>query len=176
MGRRRTPDTEVEVDMTPMIDVTFLLVIFFIIVNDLTQSELEDLKLPIAIQAGHDEPPPRRPSLNVMPDGEVIHKRNTLYLPGEQPPPHIGPDPFHKGQPDFRWRLAQKLATFASGMETKVDEKFPGLGPLPDEPILIRADRNTEFKHISKIMEVCTRPDIKIWKVQLAASEPEEDE
>ena len=175
MSKRRTPDTEVKMDMTPMIDVTFQLIIFFIIVADLTQTELEDLKLPVALQAGHDDPPKGRPILNVMPDGEVVYKRKTFYLPGEQPPPGAPLDPYHKGQPDFRFRLAQQLSLFASRMETKVDEKFPGLGPLPDEPILIRADRNTEFKHISKIMEVCTRPDIKIWKVQLAASEPEDE-
>ena len=175
MSKKGRPDTEVEIDMTPMIDVTFLLVIFFIIVNDLTQSELEDLKLPVAMQAGHDDPPKGRPILNVMPDGTVIHKRITYYEPGEQPPPHAPPDPFHTGQPDVRFRLAQKLARFAAVMEKKVDDQFPDLGELPDEPILVRADRNTEFKHISKIMELCTRPDIKIWKVQLAASEPEEN-
>ncbi len=173
MSERARPDTEVEMDMTPMIDVTFLLVIFFIIVNDMTQSELEELKLPIAMQAGHDDPPPGRPILNVMPDGEVIWKKKTLFKDGMQPPPEAPPDPFHKGQPDFRYYLAQQLARFAAGMPTKVDEKHPGLGELPDDPILIRADRNTEFKYISKIMETCTRQEIKIWKVQLAASEPE---
>ena len=58
--------------MTPMIDLTFLLIIFFIIVNDLTQQELEDLKLPIAQKAGKDDPPPGRPILNVMEDGSII--------------------------------------------------------------------------------------------------------
>ena len=62
---RREADTEVEVDMTPMIDMTFLLIIFFIIVNDMSQKDLEELKLPIAMEAGHDEPPENRPVLNV---------------------------------------------------------------------------------------------------------------
>ncbi|HBF23538.1 MAG TPA: hypothetical protein DDW23_06980, partial [Planctomycetes bacterium] len=66
MGKRSRPNTEIEVDMTPMIDLTFLLIIFFIIVNDLTQKDLEELKLPIAMEAGHDEPPPGRPILNVL--------------------------------------------------------------------------------------------------------------
>ncbi|RMH04605.1 MAG: biopolymer transporter ExbD [Planctomycetota bacterium] len=173
MSDKGRPDTEVEMDMTPMIDVTFLLVIFFIIVNDMTQSELEELKLPVAITAVNDDPPKGRPILNVMPDGEVIIKRQSYFKPGEQPPPGTPPDPFHPGRPDFRWKLAQKLAFLAANMTKKVDEKYPQLGELPDDPILIRADRNTEFKHISKIMEVCTRPDIKIWRVQLAAAEDE---
>ncbi|MBT4465757.1 MAG: hypothetical protein HOD03_03635 [Planctomycetes bacterium] len=53
--------------------------------------------------------------------------------------------------------------------ERVMDEK---LGKeLPDDPILLRADRNTPFKYLQKIMEVCTRDGILIWKVQLAASE-----
>ena len=40
--------TEIEMDMTPMIDVVFLLIIFFMIITDLTQQDLEELKLPEA--------------------------------------------------------------------------------------------------------------------------------
>ncbi len=206
---RKKPNTDVEVDMTPMIDLTFLLIIFFIIVNDMTQQELEDLKLPIAIQAGHDDPPPGRPILNVtwfpaggvpdriknryadagwmskmgfgeagvgVPDNlewcEIIWKKKVLYYPGIDTLGRVSP--IRKGRPDFHWKLAETMSTkFVPHMETKVDPKHPGLGALPDEPILIRADRNTPFKFIQQIMETCTRQSVKIWRVQLAASEPE---
>ena len=46
MSKKGSPNTEIEIDMTPMIDLTFLLIIFFIIVNDMSQKQLEDLKLP----------------------------------------------------------------------------------------------------------------------------------
>jgi biopolymer transport protein ExbD len=42
---------------------------------------------------------------------------------------------------------------------------------LPDNPLLIRADKNTEFKNIQKVMEICGKKGIQIWKLQLAASE-----
>ena len=41
---RHDPETEMDLDMTPMIDVVFLLIIFFMIITDLTQQELEDLQ------------------------------------------------------------------------------------------------------------------------------------
>ncbi|MDP6849407.1 MAG: biopolymer transporter ExbD [Planctomycetota bacterium] len=183
MSQRARPETEVDIDMTPMIDVTFLMIIFFIIVNDLTQQELEDLKLPIAIQAGHDDPPKGRPILNVMgctctpgprnshqdscAIGDIIWKKRKLYWKGIEPK---GVDPIRKGRADYYWKLALQLEKFAQQMETDND---PNLGDLPDEPILIRADRNTEFKYISRIMEACSRQNVRIWKVQLAASEPE---
>ena len=48
---------EAEMDMTPMIDVVFLLIIFFVLVIDLSQRELEDLILPKATYAVLDEEP-----------------------------------------------------------------------------------------------------------------------
>jgi len=167
MARKRQV-SEVEVDMTPMIDLTFLLIIFFIIVNDMTQQELEDLKLPVAQKAGADDPPPGRPILNVTETGDIIWKKKVLYYDGIE---SRGLDPIRKARPDFYWKLAETMKTqFLRGMEYKMDETL-GIN-LPDDPILIRADRNTPFKHIQRIMEVCSRQDIQIWRVQLAASEP----
>jgi biopolymer transport protein ExbD len=155
--------------MTPMIDLTFLLIIFFIIVNDMTQQELEDLKLPIAQTAGHDDPPKGRPILNVMDNGTIIWKGEKLYYPGIVP---RGQDPIRTTRPDYYWYLAETMIVeWIPYMKTDFDENLQKT--LPDDPILIRADRNTPFRYIQKIMEVCTREGIYIWKVQLAASEPE---
>ncbi len=191
---RREADTEVEVDMTPMIDMTFLLIIFFIIVNDMSQKDLEELKLPIAMEAGHDEPPENRPVLNVrwFPAGgvpksvvdhyaelgigippneewsDIVWKRQILYYPFMD----VGgrTDPIRTNRPDYYWKLAETMQlVWVPQMEMVMDDKLNKM--LPDDPILIRADRNTPFKYIQKIMEVCTREGIFIWKVQLAASE-----
>ena len=59
--------TEMEMNMTPMIDVVFLLIIFFMIITDLTQQDLEELKLPEARSAIEDKPDPKvvRPIINM---------------------------------------------------------------------------------------------------------------
>ncbi|MHC4823565.1 MAG: ExbD/TolR family protein [Planctomycetota bacterium] len=194
MSRRREADTEIEIDMTPMIDMTFLLIIFFIIVNDMSKKDLEELKLPIAMEAGHDEPPERRQILNVRwfpaggvprgvisqysdmgigipPDREwsdIVWKGQILYYPNIDTQGRT--DPIRKGRPDFYWKLAQAMEIeWLPYFEQKMDDKLGIM--LPDDPVLIRADRNTPFKYLQKIMEVCTREKIKIWKVQFAASE-----
>ncbi|MEO0662385.1 MAG: biopolymer transporter ExbD, partial [Planctomycetota bacterium] len=51
-------ETDMDMDMTPMIDVVFLLIIFFMVITDLTQRDLEDLHLPLAEQATPDKPDP----------------------------------------------------------------------------------------------------------------------
>ncbi|MFK5955222.1 MAG: biopolymer transporter ExbD [Planctomycetota bacterium] len=194
MARRRTAETEIEIDMTPMIDMTFLLIIFFIIVNDMSQKDLEELKLPIAMEAGHDDPPERRQVLNVrwfpaggvtdyvkkqyaemgigIPDdmewSDIVWKGNILYYPNMDTGGRT--DPIRKGRPDYYWQLAQTMELeWVPYFEKKMDDKLGKL--LPDDPVLLRADRNTPFKYLQKIMEVCTRENILIWKVQFAASE-----
>lgn len=195
--RRREADTEIEIDMTPMIDMTFLLIIFFIIVNDMSKKDLEELKLPIAMEAGQDEPPERRQILNVRwfpaggvpkgvisqynemgigipPDQEwsdIVWKGKILFYPNIDTQGRT--DPIRKGRPDYYWQLAQTMELeWVPYFETKMDDTL-GIH-LPDDPVLIRADRNTPFKYLQRIMEVCTRENIKIWKVQFAASEDPE--
>ena len=175
MGRRREADTEVEIDMTPMIDMTFLLIIFFIIVNDMSKKDLEELKLPIAMEAGQDEPPERRQILNVRwfpaggvpkgvvsqyaemgigipPDQEwsdIVWKGQILFYPNIDTQGRT--DPIRKGRPDYYWQLAQRMELeWVPYFETKMDETL-GI-PLPDDPVLIRADRNTPFKYLQRIM------------------------
>ncbi|PCJ54770.1 MAG: hypothetical protein COA70_03500 [Planctomycetota bacterium] len=195
MSRRREADTEIEIDMTPMIDMTFLLIIFFIIVNDMSQKDLEDLKLPIAMEAGHDDPPDRRQVLNIrwfpaggvpdyvkdryakelkigIPDdmewSDIIWKGQILYYPNMDTQGRT--DPIRKSRPDYYWKLAQTMEVqWIPYFEKKMDDQLKIM--LPDDPVLLRADRNTPFKYLQKIMEVCTRENIMIWKVQFAASE-----
>ena len=80
---KHDPETEMEMDMTPMIDVVFLLIIFFMIITDLTQKDLEELELPVAVQAVKDKPDPDRvrPILNIGWDGEIIVRAVPIYNP-----------------------------------------------------------------------------------------------
>jgi len=149
-------DQPIEMDMTPMIDVVFQLIIFFILITDMTQSDLEELKLPIAKNSVQDKPDPKvvRPVLNILPDGTMITKRRELYDP----------------EKDELTEVERYLADQARQMPQVADPALGGI-KLPDNPLLIRADKNTEFKYIQKIMEVCGKTGIQIWKLQLAASE-----
>jgi len=147
---RHDPLTEMEMNMTPMIDVVFLLIIFFMIITDLTQKELEDLQLPIAVYAVPDKPDPKqfRPIVNIKIDGSMWVRKRQYYDPEN---------------PDDYKQIKEFLADVAERMKKKDD--------LPDEPLLIRADMYTPFKEVQKLMEQCGYKDIRIWKVQFAASE-----
>ena len=75
--------TEMDMNMTPMIDVVFLLIIFFMIITDLTQKDLEVLVLPMAKSAAEDKPDPElvRPIINIPQRGAMIVKGEAKYDP-----------------------------------------------------------------------------------------------
>jgi len=153
-------ETEMEMNMTPMIDVVFLLIIFFMIITDLTQQDLEDIVLPVAYTAVPDKPDPSvvRPVININQDGMMIVKREVMYDPEAN---------------DLK-PVEGYLATQSKKMPKK-PLNDDGTGPLiPDNPLLIRADQNTPFKFVQRIMEICGKQGIQIWKLELAAAEDEE--
>ncbi len=158
---RHDPRTEIELNMTPMIDVVFLLIIFFMLITDLTQQDLEQLELPAAASAVPDQPDPEvvRPVINILDTGEMIVKRERKYDPE---------------QDDLR-EIEVYLSNQAHLMPTR-PLNADGSGPrVPDHPLLIRADRNAEFKYVQRVMELCSKKGIQIWKLELAAAEVQDE-
>jgi|TARA_B110000211_G_scaffold230863_1_gene291277 biopolymer transport protein ExbD len=160
------PETEMEMDMTPMIDVVFLLIIFFMIITDMSQKDLEELELPIAAKATEDKPDPdeNRPILNIPHTGVIIVRREPLYNPE-----------LDDGKPEPYAEVKRYLSTAAEMMPQEPLAEGSSV-MLPDDPLLVRADESTLFKHIQKVLELCGQEGIQIWKVQLAVSVPEDDD
>ena len=154
---KHDPETDMDMDMTPMIDVVFLLIIFFMVITDMTQQDLEELQLPVAQNATADKPAPDefRPVVNIKVDGSIWVKRR-MYFDPENPD-------------DYK-----ELRGFLTDVAAKMEKDEAGV--LPDEALLIRADMNTPFKYVQKVMEQCGYKGIQIWKVQLAASEAPKDD
>jgi len=153
------PMTDAEMDMTPMIDIVFQLIIFFMLITDMTQKDLELLYLPPAKSASPDEPDPNeiRPVINIISDGKILVKRETLYDPEND---------------DGYAELKQFLSNMAAKMPKEpLNEAQPNGPKVPANALLIRADQATPFKHIQKVMEICGLQGIQIWKIQLAAAE-----
>lgn len=72
MPLKVTQDESFGVNLTPMIDVVFLLVIFFMVATKFTERERSiDLQLPTAAEAGESTPPPEPSIVAVFEDGHV---------------------------------------------------------------------------------------------------------
>jgi biopolymer transport protein ExbD len=152
-GTGKKQDYEMTMNMTPMIDVVFLLIIFFMIVTDLTQQELEELVLPKADMAMKDEnPPERRIIININRRGHYVHKRKDFGLVD-----------------DCLDQIRGHLSTIVEFFPREEDG-------TSKQPVLIRADKHTEFKYIQKVLQICGEQGIRIYKIELACSVSEDDE
>jgi len=127
-----------ELNMTPMIDVVFLLITFFMVVTEITrQDDIADLELPdVEVAMPDDKPDPERLVINIKKDGSV-------WYSGAQ----------HTDQEllktlEIEARLSREAGTGVS-----------------DRLILVRADARCPFKHIKKLMRFCTMKRIGIWRL-----------
>ena len=140
-----TPE-ELDVDMTPMIDVTFLLIVFFMIVIDLTQQDIIKLQLAKAEHGTEDKNPEKnRVTVNVTWD--PVQKVSEIWV---------------KRQIFDLQALEQWLYPIA---RSKVNRKTK----FSEIPLLIRCDKEAPFRKVQEIMQVCATPDIQIYKIMLAA-------
>ena len=72
-------DEQPSLNMTPMIDIVFLLIIFFMTVSQVSKVNKERLQLPI--QAGSDEQKPAVVTVNVNDVGDVIVSGRLVNVP-----------------------------------------------------------------------------------------------
>jgi len=147
--RKRVKTTQLNI--TPMIDVVFLLITFFMVVTEITrQDEIEDLKLPHVDASKLDERPDRgRLVINILRNGAII----------------IG------GEKCDYTQVYKKLYLEAAEQRT-------GPGGISDRVVLVKADERVEFKYIRKIIELCVKREIKIWRLAFGTEpiQPKEEE
>jgi biopolymer transport protein ExbD len=135
----RTVDRgSLEFNMTPMIDVTFLLIIFFLVSSHLAKQEVQvDLELPTAESGHQTESEPedaRRVTVNVLADGTMSLGSDTVTAK----------------------ELGERL-TFEASQSTTAAR---------DLEVRIRCDRQVPYRAIEPIMLACARGGV--WRVTFA--------
>lgn len=127
MRDRRAP-TQIHANLTPMIDVTFLLIVFFVLVSQIVEAEQVRLRLPELGNPASETPPEElRIVLNVLPGerGEAAGYR----LGGATFAPNA------VGIANLRSRLASVLST------------------APATLVNVRADQATRYAAVHPVME-----------------------
>jgi len=163
MARERKKQDPVKVDMTPMIDVVFQLIIFFILTMTVTNQNLKDVVLPTALTAT-EEPKDEE-------DVYMIHIYNNLATRGDEIPPAEG---WHVTTPDTDAQL-KTVVDVASELAAKVaahgkrDEM--GMSKLT---LLVRGDMRAPSHFFAVILEACQKDNVKIYKIQVSIAPPPE--
>ncbi len=125
---RRPKPTEAKMSMTPMIDIVFLLIFFFMVVTDMSNMEIESVALPFALEATEDRPGEKRFIVNITDRGKIRMMRRTVT-------PEV---------------LLQELKKKAKASRRDQDG-------LPTISVKIRADAKTEYKFVQQVMVKCMR-------------------
>ena len=146
-------DAGIEMDMTPMIDIVFNLLIFFMVVTDLNQKDLATLTLPIAHMAEQDKDndPDDRVILNVDKYGQIQYRGKVINLD------ELG-SILHRAKEGYEFKKRQKGE---SGLED-----LPGGGKASKLFVLLRADRDTPWQHVQWLMTIMSEQ--KLYKMQFA--------
>lgn len=137
MAIKRRPSIRVEPDLTPMLDLTFNLITFFIMVSNMSQDVYDQrVRLPVAgsaaplAEAGTD-----RLVLNIDSEGRLLFNERTLST--EEAVKEIR----------FQADLA-RLNAKSVGQEIALGD------PLPST-VILRADRDTTFREVFTIITAC---------------------
>jgi len=116
------------INMTPMIDVVFQLLIFFMLCTDLATKESLELTLPRVTEAVPDQGEAGRQTINIDKKGKVF----------------VGKYPVTIDELD---KIIRIEASIHQSKKENVSEK----------PILIRADSESHFGTVQEIMQLCVK-------------------
>lgn len=133
------------VDMTPLIDVTFLLLIFFMTVSTFNEMErMAEVELPVAFQARIEEDvSKKRLVINVEEDGNIVMYNQNMNMA----------------------QFEQSLEKYARGL--KQLEAKTGAAP-----IVVRGDKKTEYRHVKNVLAKVY--ELRFERVMFAAYQPDE--
>ncbi len=125
----RRGKAELNANLTPMIDVTFLLIVFFVLVSQIVEVENVEMALP------------------ELPDPATV-------LPGEEQRAVINVLPALDGTA-LGYRLgAREYAAGAGGLDAMADDLAALLRITPSLHVNLRADQHTDYKYVHPALQV----------------------
>ena len=156
MARQRRAVVEDEEDpegfmMTPMIDIVFQLIIFFMLIMDMSQVQVDKVTLPKASKAVKQKYTDQTLLImNILKDGTVRMGGKTIWKPSKE-------DDNTNIENIFELRRSMRKY-----------QEIPGDSNWVSYPLVIRADRSAEFQHLQKIIMIATALG-GVSKLQLGA-------
>ena len=143
-------DLDMGMNMTPMIDIVFQLIIFFMVVTELATLDLERLTLPYAKSTDTSKDridTSNKITVNVTKKGDLKIKR-TKYT-DEQ--------------------LLEFIRYEANEAGREPNEDVPNAPPVSRLQVLIRADRDARFEGIQRVFDACQK--FGVYKTSVSTTE-----
>lgn len=171
---------EVAPNLVPMIDIMFLLLLFFMLSADMGQRELEEVKLPQAMSIKEDkeqtaaEQGAGRLMINVYHryssdvTCEVYNKAMKIDDPSRKP----------VCREDNHWRVGIKGRDYSKieelekrlDLEAKPERKDPKNPMVSERKVMIRVDELAPYGLAQRAMNTCAK--VGIYKIEVGAARP----
>lgn len=152
------------VDLTPMIDVVFLLIIFFLVVTQITTKDHVNLRLPDALAANIDEAHTQRPL--------VVHIAPVDEATESALPRQFGY--FCHGVASLR--SIHEIEGILQQEAERVDENAGlagrGADGISENMVVVRCDARAPAQYFGRLIEMMSRARIYRVKIQVL-SDPE---
>ncbi|HLU47675.1 MAG TPA: biopolymer transporter ExbD [Planctomycetota bacterium] len=160
---RREEEYQQKLDMTPLIDAVFLLIMFFILTSQITV-DVEEVALPFGLEGKSDEGgnPDTVVVLNVRlateqnerGDGEIVYRGEVLT------------------PKTLRETLQNEVDFDASELGRGRTPEVEGQNKLSQVKVRIRADKLAKAEYVREIFQACAEVNPKIYKVEVSVEQP----
>lgn len=153
-------------NLVPMVDIVFLILLFFMLNADMSQRELEDVVLPTAEAVKEDKgetPKGTLPRVNV----NVYHSFDTEkcpYYPKEQPCIEESHWAIGVKGIDYNPETIKALLQKEADLERKDASNLQ----ISERRVMIRADKAAIYGYVQKVMNACA--EVGIYKVEIGAA------
>ena len=168
-------EEDVSPNLIPMIDIMFLLLLFFMLNADMSQRELEELTPPIATHASLDDSKQNANRITVNVHHDADDKANPKC------PPFVNGEVCRN---DAHWHISMsgRRYDFTKEGMNKLAQALTELGKANIEDpakgisgrnLIIRADRTAPYSYVQKVLEAAGTA--KVYKIEVGAGLPKEE-
>ncbi len=151
-------DCNVTVDLTPMIDCTFQLILFFMLTLKVAQDQLEPVVLPLAEQAQKDQTQDKKRMYINLPNKAAAGEapKYQVWIDGVNVTPTIENGFWRVSGSELEKRLVKVAEIQKDGYS--------------EREVQIRADAECPYEMVAMVMAALTAKNVRIYKIQLGAA------
>ena len=153
MSRFKSLEVEENVacNLIPMIDIMFLMLLFFMLSADMTQRQIEDVKLPVAEQAKEDPKQKEYETTTVNIVGDVANSQVRIA-----------------GRTFAEWA---ELKAYLNDLAQASPEPANAPGSFyTTRAIMLRADARVPYREVQRLIQLCA--GVGFYKIEVGAAKP----
>lgn len=175
MSGKKKPRVSEEVapNLIPMIDIMFLLLLFFMLGADMGQRELEEVFLPKAKSIKEDQDKTGTTAKDRL-TVNVYHKYKTAsFICANYEKELVCRDEKHwlTGVKGHDYSEMDKLQVFLT--KDSLEFRDPKNQEISERKVMIRADQSAPYGMVQKVMNTCTK--VGIYKIECGAARPPDE-